>query len=176
MVNIIINERLSISEFVPEKDKSDLIYHINDADVAQNTLTIPHPYTADDADFYFRLIKEWDEKHGVPTTFAIRYDGRLIGGIGRLVSYGITSHKDEFGYYIGKNFRNKGIMTQIVTAFCDFLHENHKLYRIEAGVFEQNTASMRVLEKAGFERAGFQKKYHKKGDTYYDVMLFVKIF
>jgi [ribosomal protein S5]-alanine N-acetyltransferase len=176
MIHIKIDEHISISEFVPEKDKNDLIYHINDADVARNTLTIPHPYTPEDADFYFNLIKDWDEKYGMPTTFAIRYDGRLIGGIGRFASYGIDAHKDELGYYIGKDFRNKGIMTKTVVAFCDFLREKNGIVRIEAGVFEQNLASMRVLEKAGFENMGLHKKYHKKGDDFYDVVLLVKIY
>jgi [ribosomal protein S5]-alanine N-acetyltransferase len=176
MINITIDEHISISEFVPEQDKLDLIYHINDPDVARNTLTIPHPYTPEDADFYFNLIKDWDAKHGQPTTFAIRYDGRLIGGIGRLVFYGIDAHKDEFGYYLGKDFRNKGIMTKTVVAFCDFLFQKHGIVRIEAGVFEHNLASMRVLEKAGFENMGLHKKYHKKGGDYYDVVLWVKIY
>jgi [ribosomal protein S5]-alanine N-acetyltransferase len=176
MINIIINEHISINEFVAEQDKLDLIYHINDPDVARNTLTIPHPYTPEDADFYFNLVKEWDAKHGVPTTFAIRYDGRLIGGIGRFASYGIASHKDELGYYLGKDFRNKGIMTKTVVAFCDFLHQKHGIARIEAGVFEHNPASMQVLKKAGFENMGLHKKYHKKGDNFYDVVLWVKIY
>jgi hypothetical protein len=59
---IAVNPQISISQFVPEKDKADLIYHINDIDVARNTLTIPHPYSEADADFYFNLIQEFDLK------------------------------------------------------------------------------------------------------------------
>jgi [ribosomal protein S5]-alanine N-acetyltransferase len=176
MTYIQINPNLSIAEFDPIKDKSDLIYHINDLDVYNNTLTIPHPYTDENADFYFNLVKELDKKHGKSTTFAIKYDGKLIGGIGRLVSYGIESHKDEFGYYLGKDFRNRGIMTKVVLAFCDFLHQKHGLMRIEAGVFLTNPNSMSVLRKAGFEEEGIQKKYHKKGDDFKDVLLFSKIY
>jgi [ribosomal protein S5]-alanine N-acetyltransferase len=171
-----IDEHLSITEFLPEFDKEDLIYHINDIDVAKNTLTIPHPYSSDDADFYFNLVKDLDEKYGIPTTFAIRYDGKLIGGIGRFVSFGIDSHKDEIGYYIGKDFRNKGLMTKAVVAFCQYLNEQYGLIRIEAGVFVHNQASMSVLTKAGFEYEGLRKKYHKKGDDYLDAMMFVKIY
>lgn len=171
-----INEHLSITEFIPEFDKEDLIYHINDIDVAKNTLTIPHPYTSDDADFYFNLVKNLDEKYGTPTTFAIRYDGKLIGGIGRLMSFGIDSHKDEIGYYIGRDFRNRGLMTKSVEAFCRYLNQQYGIVRIEAGVFLSNQASMAVLEKAGFEREGLRRKYHKKGDDYLDTIMFAKIF
>jgi [ribosomal protein S5]-alanine N-acetyltransferase len=117
---IAVNPQISISQFVPEKDKADLIYHINDIDVAKNTLTIPHPYTVSDADFYFNLVKEFDKKYGIPTSFAILFEDKLIGGIGRLVSYGINSHKDEIGYYLGKDYRNQGIMTAVVKAYSDF--------------------------------------------------------
>ncbi len=171
-----IDEHLNITEFLPESDKEDLIYRINDIDVAKNTLTIPHPYTSADADFYFNLVKNLDEKHGIPTTFAIRYDDKLIGGIGRFVSYGIDSHKDEIGYYIGKDFRNKGLMTKAVEAFCGYLNKQNGLVRIEAGVFLSNRASMSVLTKAGFECEGLKRKYHKKGDNYLDVMMFAKLF
>jgi [ribosomal protein S5]-alanine N-acetyltransferase len=176
MVNIKINNQLCISEFIPKQDKTDLIYHINDADVARNTLTIPHPYSEADADFYFGMIADLDKTHGKPSSFAIRYDGRLIGGIGRLVAYGLDSHKDEIGYYIGKDFRNKGLMTKVVVAFCDFLHQHHHLVRLEAGVFLHNPASMKVLEKAGFENEGLKKKYHRKGNEFMDAMMFAKIY
>lgn len=171
-----VDDQITISIFDPALDKSDLIYHINDIDVAINTLTIPYPYTVADADFYFNLIQELDLKYGKPTSFAIRFNGKLIGGIGRLVSYGIDSHKDEIGYYLGKDFRNKGIMTAVVKAFSDFLHQNHKIDRIEAGVFLNNIGSMKVLENAGFELESLKKKYHKKGEEYLDANLFVKIY
>jgi [ribosomal protein S5]-alanine N-acetyltransferase len=174
MIKIDVN--LSISELLPKFDKEDLVYHINDIDVANNTLTVPHPYTPADADFYFNLVKKLDKKHGIPTTFAIRYNGKLIGGIGRFISSGIDSHKDEIGYYIGKDFRNKGLMTKAVEAFCDYLNKQYGLVRIEAGVFLSNQASMSVLTKAGFEREGLRKKYHKKGSDYLDAMMFVKIY
>jgi [ribosomal protein S5]-alanine N-acetyltransferase len=173
---IAVNPQISISQFNPENDKADLIYHINDIDVAKNTLTIPHPYSEADADFYFNLVKDLDGKYGIPTSFAIRFEGKLIGGIGRLVSYGINSHKDEIGYYLGKDYRNQGIMTAAVKAYSDFLHETQNLSRIEAGVFLANVGSMKVLENAGFESEGIKRKYHKKGDKYLDVMLFVKIY
>jgi [ribosomal protein S5]-alanine N-acetyltransferase len=173
---IAVNPQISISQFVPEKDKADLIYHINDIDVARNTLTIPHPYSETDAHFYFNLIQEFDLKYGMSTSFAIRFEGKLIGGIGRLVSYGIDSHKDEIGYYLGKDYRNQGIMTAVVKAYSDFLHETQNLARIEAGVFLHNPTSMKVLKNAGFESEGIRRKYHKKGDEYLDVKLFVKIY
>jgi [ribosomal protein S5]-alanine N-acetyltransferase len=171
-----IDNQVSISEFNPMTDKSDLIYHINDIDVANNTLTIPYPYTSSDADFYFNLIKELDSKHGKPTSFAIRFEGKLIGGIGRIVCYGIDSHKDEIGYYIGKDYRNKGIMTSVVSGFTDFLHKEHHLVRIEAGVFLQNKSSMKVLEKAGFQYECVKRKYHKKGNEYLNAKMYVKIY
>lgn len=173
---IAVDKHISISEFDPAKDKGDLIYHINDIEVANNTLTIPFPYTNEDADFYFELITSLDAKYGKPTSFAIRYDGKLIGGIGRLVGYGIDSHKDEIGYYIGKDYRNKGIMTAVVIAFTDYLHKEHGLVGIEAGVFLHNPASGKVLEKAGFEKESTKRKFHKKGNAYLDAIMYSKIY
>lgn len=56
------------------------------------------------------------------------------------------------------------------------MYETQNLARIEAGVFLHNPTSMKVLKNAGFESEGIKIKYHKKGDEYLDVMLFVKIY
>jgi [ribosomal protein S5]-alanine N-acetyltransferase len=171
-----VNKQISISEFSASSDKEDLIYHINDPEVFRNTLTIPHPYLSSDADYYFNLIEDLNKKYGKPTSFAIRFEGKLIGGIGRLVNYGIDSHKDEIGYYLGKDFRNKGIMTAVVKTFSDYLHEVHHLVRIEAGVFLHNPYSMNVLENAGFQYEVIARKYHKKNDDFLDAKLYSKIY
>jgi [ribosomal protein S5]-alanine N-acetyltransferase len=171
-----INETITISELNPSEDKQHLIYHINDIEVSNNTMTIPHPYGEAEADFFFNLARESKEKYGMPTKFAIRHKGLLIGGIGRGMNYGIDAHKDEIGYYIGRDYRGKGIMSQVVSAFADFLHKEQGLLRIEAGVYLYNPASMRVLENAGFAFEGISVKAQKKGDVYIDVKNYAKVY
>ena len=66
-------------------------------------------------------------------------------------------------------------MTEVLIAFCEYCFEQRELSRIEAGVFSHNEASMRVLEKAGFEREGFMKKCFIKNGRYIDSVLYAKV-
>lgn len=62
------------------------------------------------------------------------------------------------GYYLDKESNGKGYMTEAVNLAVDFALNVLLLHRIEAGVMPHNTASMRVLEKAGFHKEGIAQK------------------
>jgi [ribosomal protein S5]-alanine N-acetyltransferase len=145
---------------VNKKDKSSLIRYLNDFDIYKNTSNIPHPYTSKDALRWINHVKVKASQTGRLSNFAIR-DGNLnlIGGIGFHLKYGIKSHKDEIGYWLAKDFWNKGIMTKVVKKFCEIGFAENNLLRIEAVVFENNLASARVLEKNGFTKEGLLRKY-----------------
>lgn len=57
-------------------------------------------------------------------------------------------------------------MTEAVVAMAADGFEHLGLLRIEAGVFARNAASMRVLEKSGFQREGWlRQRVTKDGET-----------
>ena len=158
---------------VTKKDMSSLIKYLNDFDIYKNTSNIPHPYTSKDATWWIKHVKEKAKQTGRLSNFAIRDKNlNLIGGIGFHLKYGIKSHKDEIGYWLAKDFWNKGIMTKVVKKFCEkgFLENN--LIRIEAIVFENNFASARVLEKNGFIKEGLLRKYLIKDNIALNAYLF----
>ncbi|MFK7772763.1 MAG: GNAT family N-acetyltransferase [Saprospiraceae bacterium] len=159
-----------------KKDKPDLVRHINHPDIANNTLTIPYPYKKEDADIFFKMIQEKEKQTGRIWNWVIRdQDNNLIGSIGLLGREFLGNpYRDAFGYWIGKEFRGKGLMSKVVAIFSDYCLDERGIVRLEANVFAYNQASMRVLENAGFEREGYLKKtYLKKGD-YLDSVLFAK--
>ncbi len=58
------------------------------------------------------------------------------------------------------------IVTEAVRAVTDYAFEKFDLCRVYAGVFEWNPASMRVLEKAGYElECRMKKSVTKDGET-----------
>jgi RimJ/RimL family protein N-acetyltransferase len=63
-------------------------------------------------------------------------------------------------------------MTKVVKKICQVGFEDFNLVRIEAVVFESNTPSCKVLEKAGFSYEGLLKKYVLKDSKYLDGKLF----
>lgn len=62
------------------------------------------------------------------------------------------------GYYLDFQHNGKGYMTEVVKLAVDFGFNELHLHRIEAGVMPHNIGSMRVLEKAGFQKEGIARK------------------
>ncbi len=73
----------------------------------------------------------------------VELDGQVAGNVLAFEHDG----RREVGYWIGRTFWGKGVATRALSAF---LHEvrDRPIY---AGVAEHNRASIRVLEKCGFE-------------------------
>jgi RimJ/RimL family protein N-acetyltransferase len=66
-------------------------------------------------------------------------------------------------------------MTKVLDQLSAYLFEHFHFVRIEAHVFTENTASIRALEKAGFQKEGVLRMAFKKGEVYKDSMLFTRI-
>jgi RimJ/RimL family protein N-acetyltransferase len=56
----------------------------------------------------------------------------------------------EIGYWLGERFWGRGIVTEALVAMTRHAIETHELTRVYAVPFAWNTASCRVLEKAGY--------------------------
>ncbi len=76
------------------------------------------------------------------------------------------------GYWIGQPFAGQGLATDAVRAVCGFAFDVLKLHRVEAACVPTNTASRRVLEKAGFEHEGQARAYLKINGAWADHVLF----
>ena len=88
---------------------------------------------------------------------------RLIGNIcfWRMIN---QHYRSEIGYTLHPDFWNMGIMHEALLAAADFGFNKMKLHSIEAHINPDNTASARVLEKAGFIReAYFKEDYFFEG-------------
>jgi len=66
----------------------------------------------------------------------------------------------DIAYHIASAYWNKGLMTEAIAAVTDFGLNELYLHRIQAFVLPQNKASVRVLEKNGYEQEGVLRKYH----------------
>jgi RimJ/RimL family protein N-acetyltransferase len=60
----------------------------------------------------------------------------------------------RLGYWIGQPYWGRGYGTKAVAALVDRAFEMYPHDRVGAGVFEENAASQRVLQKLGFTAVG----------------------
>lgn len=123
---------------------------------------MPHPYTLADAEAYLHRIAT-DES---PASFCIEIDRAAAGAIGLKVKEDVHRRTAELGYWLAEPFWGRGVMTVAVLAFVEHSFETLPLDRIFAEVYANNPASVRVLEKAGFEYEGrLRKNVVKDGQT-----------
>ena len=79
------------------------------------------------------------------------------------------------GYWMHHGHVGRGYMTEAVEALCRFGFGALMLQRIEAGCLLANKASIRVLEKAGFEVEGIAKAYLQIAGRRQDHLLFARL-
>jgi RimJ/RimL family protein N-acetyltransferase len=144
-------------------DEVSLVRHANNRKIWINLRdAFPQPYTMEDA---ARWISRAGSEEPV-TSFAIVVDGEAVGGIGIVLQQDVFRRSAEIGYWLGEDFWGRGIVTQAVRALTEYAFSNFDLCRIYAGVFEWNPASMRVLEKCGYQlEARMKKAITKDGKT-----------
>ena len=69
----------------------------------------------------------------------------------------------------------RGIATEAVQAVTEYAFGPLDLVRVQAGIFAWNAASMRVLEKCGYEREGVQRKAAFKDGELVDCVLYARL-
>jgi ribosomal-protein-alanine N-acetyltransferase len=72
------------------------------------------------------------------------------------------------GYRLDEQERGKGYMPEAVLRGTGVMFTEFGLHRIEANVIPRNAASLRVVEKAGFEPEGISRRYLKINGVWED--------
>ena len=146
-------------------DVDDIVTYMQDKEISEGTSRIPFPYTIEHARLWVEDNQIYEEENGFKRNYAVRDEtGKMLGCIGLHFNYGVEADKSEFGYWLGKPYRNRGIMTDAIKKMAGIAREQHKLKMLEAHVFEFNVASQKALIKAGFtETARIPALYEKDG-------------
>jgi RimJ/RimL family protein N-acetyltransferase len=157
-------------------DKAAYLLHLKDKDIYDRVIAIPYPYRGADADEWIARVTKETARQGSPVEFAIRDEtGFLIGGVGfHGLELGKT-HKAELGYWLAKPYWGQGIMTAVVARLCTHALGDWGLVRIFATVFPFHRASARILEKCGFAREGYLRKYVEKDGQLLDLELYARV-
>lgn len=162
-VRVLLNT-CELRSFCPE-DAPTIAFHANNRRVWINLRDrFPHPYAPEDAEEFI---------HAVTTTppeshFAIVVDGVAVGAIGLMFHGDVYRRSAEVGYWLGEPHWSRGIATEALRFITDWGFERIDLCRIYACVFEWNPASVRVLEKAGYEVEGRHRKAVTKDERTLD--------
>lgn len=100
--------------------------------------------------------------------FVEKKDGCRIGWI----SHSVIGGSMTIQYALVPAARNRGYCTEAVMMMVDYLFLSQNITRIQAETHTENSASQRVLEKAGFTREGTKRQASFVRGQWQDDVLF----
>lgn len=150
-------------------DREALARHANDLLIWRHLRDrFPYPYTLADADAFLSRVCEVRPE----TSLAIDVNGESCGGISVMLQSDVHRYSGEIGYWLGREYWGRGIMTEAVGAFTDSIFERFGLMRVYALPFDNNPASAKLLEKCGFQLEGRMRKSAVKEGVALDQLIF----
>lgn len=87
-----------------------------------------------------------------------RREDDLVIGTCTLAHLDPDNRRAEVGYALGREHWGRGYIQEALTALLDFAFGELNLHRLEADVDPRNDASVRTLERMGFQREGFLRE------------------
>lgn len=106
--------------------------------------------------FYAELLRDDAELLGYGIWLLIERNRRTVVGSAGFQGQPSAEGAIELGYGIHPDFRNRGYATEAATALLRWASEQPGVKRVLAYCDQDNTASQRVVEKAGMSRGEVQ--------------------
>jgi RimJ/RimL family protein N-acetyltransferase/gamma-glutamylcyclotransferase (GGCT)/AIG2-like uncharacterized protein YtfP len=115
----------------------------------------PHARLADTAAHLAGCVQRWEAGSEFVWLIEDRRSARLLGSLAARPG----GHGVELGYLLARDAWGRGYMVEAVRAVAGWYLEQGVLERVWATCDVENTASARVLEKAGFEFEGVLRRW-----------------
>lgn len=115
--------------------------------------------------------EKWDGSHSKECRLVAEHGGVVFGWAalspvsGRCVYAGVA----DVSIYVAGAHKGKGIGTALLRSIIE-LSEQHGFWTLQAGIFPENTSSLKLHEKAGFRRIGVREKIGKMNGFWRDVV------
>jgi ribosomal-protein-alanine N-acetyltransferase len=155
-----------------KSDVPSLVHHADNLNVAKHLRDrFPHPYTRAHAFAFLAHAVAADS----PTNLAIEVEGAAVGGIGYVRGSDVERYSAEVGYWLGEEHWGHGIVTEALQMLTRYLLSETHLLRLFALPLADNAGSVRVLEKAGYEREGLLRASCVKYGERRDQLLYARI-
>lgn len=142
---------------LPTMDDAEPIFHkyAQDPDVIKYLTWRAHKNIDTTKDFLRRCIQCWKDNTAFPWVITRKDDHALLG----MIEMRIDLFRADFGYGIAKQYWGNGYMTEATQAIIQWALQQEGIYRVWAVCDVENTASARVMEKAGMQKEGILRRF-----------------
>jgi phosphinothricin acetyltransferase len=102
---------------------------------------------------------EWDARHLPACRLVALRDGEVLGwaALSPVSSRQVYRGVQEVSVYVADSARGQGIGSQLLDALVAE-SERNGIWTLQAGIFAENTASIRLHERAGFRLVGRRER------------------
>lgn len=102
---------------------------------------------------------------------ARKADDLLIGTC-TLFNFNFDSRRAEIGYALDRDCWRQGYMQEALTALVNYAFNELELHRLEADVDPRNVASIRTVERLGFQQEGYLRQRWQVAGEIQDALFF----
>jgi RimJ/RimL family protein N-acetyltransferase len=153
-------------------DRDSLLRHANNRHIWRNLRDrFPHPYDEAAAAAWLGFAAGDPPPEGA---WAIDVGGEAIGGLGLDRQPDVNRCGAEIGYWLAEPFWGRGIATSAVRTATAHALSQAELWRVFAPVFPWNSASRRVLEKAGYTLEATLRRSGVKDGIVIDELIYAR--
>ncbi|MEP6622348.1 MAG: GNAT family N-acetyltransferase [bacterium] len=141
-------------------------------EVADTTLTIPHPYPAGGgANWIATHAGAWEQDRGLALAICLGPAGdTLVGAVSLQLS--LPHSHGELGYWIGAASWGRGYATEAARAVTAYAFTTLALHRVQGRHFTRNAASGQVLQKLGMQFEGLHRHAYSRWNRFEDVAVY----
>lgn len=114
----------------------------------------------------------WDRSHRKDCRLVATADGRIAGwaALSNVSDRCVYSGVAEVSIYVDPEFRGMGVGGKLMTALINE-SENTGIWTLQAGIFPENAASIKLHHKHGFRTVGIREKLGRLEGAWRDVAL-----
>ncbi|QNG59852.1 N-acetyltransferase [Bacillus sp. PAMC26568] len=115
--------------------------------------------------------ESWDESHSNTCRLVAKGENEVLGWAAlspvseRCVYAGVA----DISIYISQTSKGQGIGTALLRSIID-LSEKEGFWTLQAGIFPENTPSLKLHKKAGFREVGIRERIGKMNGVWRDVV------
>lgn len=151
------------------EDLKELVRLANNQNIARFMLDVfPHPYAESNGKDFIAFANA----KSPASVFAIIVDDKPVGSVGLHAQPDIMRKNYEIGYWLGEEHWGKGIAVEAVKQITEYGFASLDCVRIFAKIFGTNTASQKVVQKAGFILEGRFEKTIYKNNEFLDELIY----
>ncbi len=159
-------------ELIDQRHAEELFQFMSNPEISKDMSWSAHKSLEETKSFIQKVKEAFND--GKSVTWVILFENR-IAGIFSLIAIkrrhrSLTYDNGELAYWLGEEFRGRGLMTEIGKEVIRFAFEDLNLNKLLVGHHLENEGSKGLIERLGFKKHYVDHRAFKKNGTWIDTV------